>query len=82
MGRELMGLDYLSGKAAALGLDSASARLPVAQAAHRQALPRRGSGTRDSACALMLALAHQQSTAKLPSAATAHRLAAPHRGQV
>jgi len=55
--------------------------MPVAHAAHRQALPRKGSGTRASAAALMLTLAHQQSTEKLPSAATAHRLAAPHRGQ-
>jgi len=63
-------------------LGSDAAPLPVAHAAHRQALPRRGSGTRASAAALMLTLAHQQSTAKLPSVATAQRLGAPHRGQV
>jgi len=64
-----------------VGLGSAPAPLAVAHAAHRQALPRKGSGTRASAAALMLTLAHQQSTEKLPAAATAHRLGAPHRGQ-
>jgi len=53
-----------------------------AHAAHRQALPRSGSGTRARASKLTAVSEHQQSTSNVPDMARTHWFGLPHRGQV